>query len=139
MGQLSEIDDDIRNQEIVLLKLFTSYNVERVSFLEKHKNIEDINWIKNMKKSDDKNIVKCFKEKEEKISKIRDQILDSIKLTGLPLDKFRDIISTIRQGQRDEIKAKKEMIMILRANRSCGDNVYIIVIKNIPVCKHCFT
>jgi RNA polymerase primary sigma factor len=110
VGQLSEIDDEIRNQEIALLKLFTSYNVERVSFLEKHKNIEDSNWIKNMKKSDDKNIVKCFKEREEKISKIRDQILDSIKLTGLPLNQFRDIISTIRQGQRDESKAKKEMI-----------------------------
>jgi RNA polymerase primary sigma factor len=110
VGQLSEIDDEIRNQEIALLKLFTSYNVERVSFLEKHKNIEDSNWIKNMKKSNDKNIVKCFKEREEKISKIRDQILDSIKLTGLPLNQFRDIISTIRQGQRDESKAKKEMI-----------------------------
>jgi len=110
VGQLSEIDDEIRNQEIALLKLFTSYNVERSSFLEKHKNIEDINWIKNMKKSDDKNIVKCFKEREEKISKIRDQILDSIKLTGLPLSKFRDIILIIRQGQRDESKAKKEMI-----------------------------
>jgi RNA polymerase primary sigma factor len=110
VGQLSEIDDEIRNQEIALLKLFTSYNVERSSFLEKHKNIEDINWIKNMKKSDDKNIVKCFKEREEKISKIRDQILDSIKLTGLPLSNFRDIILIIRQGQRDESKAKKEMI-----------------------------
>jgi RNA polymerase primary sigma factor len=108
--QLSEIDDDIRNNEISLLRLFTSYGVERVDFLKKHQHIEEEDWFKQIKSSDNKNMVKCFKEKKEEIIKIRDQILDAIKLTGLPLSKFKNIISVIRQGQRDEGKAKKEMI-----------------------------
>ncbi|MDA7705188.1 RNA polymerase sigma factor RpoD [Rickettsiales bacterium] len=108
--QLSEIDDEIRNQEISLLRLFTSFGVERVDFLKKHQHIEEESWIKDMKKSGDKNITKCLTDKGDEVIKIRNEILDAIKLTGLPLSKFRNIISTIRQGQRDESKAKKEMI-----------------------------
>tara|TARA_Y100000389_G_scaffold169836_1_gene176417 strand:+ start:48074 stop:50011 length:1938 start_codon:yes stop_codon:yes gene_type:complete len=110
VGQLSEIDEQVREKEIDLLRLFTKYGCERVDFLKKHQNIEKDNWVEQIKSSGNKHMKKCIAEKEEEVIKIRKKILDSVKLTGLPLDKFRNIISIIRQGQRDEVKAKKEMI-----------------------------
>ena len=110
VGQLSEIDEQVREKEIDLLRLFTKYGCERVDFLKKHQNIEKDNWVEQIKSSGNKHMKKCIAEKEEEVIKIRKKILDSVRLTGLPLDKFRNIISIIRQGQRDEVKAKKEMI-----------------------------
>jgi RNA polymerase primary sigma factor len=110
VGQLSEIDEQVREKEIDLLRLFTKYGCERVDFLKKHQNIEKDNWVEQIKSSGNKHMKKCIAEKEEEVIKIRKKILDLVKLTGLPLDKFRNIISVIRQGQRDEAKAKKEMI-----------------------------
>ena len=111
--QLVEIDEEIRNDEISLLRLFTSYGCERVEFLKKHQDLEQEDWISKTKTCGNKNIKKCFAEKAEEIAKIRNKILDAVKLTGLPLSRFRQTISVIRQGQRDESKAKQEMI---RAN-----------------------
>ena len=108
--QLSEIDDEIRGNEITLLRLFTSYGIERTYFLKKYKTFEEDKWLKQIKSLKDKKIEKCFDEKEDEIIKVRNKILELIKLTGLPLVKFSQVISTIRQGQREESKAKKEMI-----------------------------
>ena len=110
VSQLSEIDEQVREKEINLLRLFTKYGCERVDFLKKHQNIEKDDWLEQIKSSGNKYMKKCIAEKEEEVIKIRKKILDLVKLTGLPLDKFRNIISVIRQGQRDEAKAKKEMI-----------------------------
>ena len=110
VAQLAEIDEEIRQSEIALLRLFTSNGVERVEFLKKHQSIEAEDWINQVKSCSNKKIKICLEENIDDITKLRKKILDSIKLTGLSLSKFRQTISVIRQGQRDESKAKKEMI-----------------------------
>ncbi|MEM6683873.1 MAG: RNA polymerase sigma factor RpoD [Pseudomonadota bacterium] len=93
-----------------LLRLAESNKVNRRSFLEQYLGNElEPGWNERVAKLG-KNWAAFIEKEGEQVTNIRDQIAEIAEKSGLRLDEFRRIVSTVQKGEREARIAKKEMV-----------------------------
>ena len=111
VDQLHEIHQNITESEITLLKLSKTYDVPKKDFLANYKGIENGNkWLKHIATIKDSKWQKFYKENKKRIAEIQEEILKMVKITGLTLTEFKNLVNFVKKSQDEESKAKKEMI-----------------------------
>ncbi len=109
--QLNELNKRLMGLEGKLLRYALSCKIKREDFLEVYQKSElDPNWIENISKKNDKHW-KAFVEKYGKeIAELRDNVAQMATECGLPITEYRRMVDTIKKGEREAERAKKEMI-----------------------------
>jgi RNA polymerase primary sigma factor len=93
-----------------LLRLAESNKVNRRSFLEHYLGNElEPGWNERVAKLG-KNWANFIAKEGEQVTNIRDQIGEIAEKSGLRLNEFRRIVSTVQKGEREARIAKKEMV-----------------------------
>lgn len=93
-----------------LLRLAQSRGVQRAEFLETYFGAEeDPQWMDAV--SSRSPVWADFIKKDKKeLVKLRSQVQEISKTASLPISEFRRILSTLQRGEKDMVKAKKDMI-----------------------------
>ncbi len=109
--QLNSINKRLMGLEGKLLRYAVSCKIKREDFLEVYQTSElDPNWIENISKKKDKNW-KTFVEKYGlEIAELRESVAQMAQECGLPIFEYRKMVDTIKKGEREAERAKKEMI-----------------------------
>jgi len=110
VGQMHELNRLLVSFEGRLLRYAEAGGVKREDFLEQHYGSElDPKWArKNSKRS--KQWKRFTTEFSEEIEAIRDGISEIADTVSLPVGEFRRIYNSVRQGEQEASKAKKEMV-----------------------------
>ncbi len=109
--QLNELNKRLMGLEGKLLRYALSCKIKREDFLEVYQKSElDPNWIEKISKKSDKHW-KTFVEKYGlEIAELRDSVAKMATECGLPITEYRRMVDTIKKGEREAERAKKEMI-----------------------------
>ncbi len=94
-----------------LLRIASSCKIPREEFLQYYKGYEvSPTWFNKIGRIQSKNWKKFIEFHKKEVIAIRDQIRDIVEETGLPIDEYRQVVETVRKGEREAVMAKKEMI-----------------------------
>ena len=109
--QLNELNRRLMGLEGKLLRYALSCKIKREDFLEAYQKSElDSNWLEKISKKTDKHW-KAFVEKYSKeIVDLRSSVAQMATECGLPINEYRRMVDTIKKGEREADRAKKEMI-----------------------------
>ncbi|MCW5732342.1 MAG: RNA polymerase sigma factor RpoD, partial [Alphaproteobacteria bacterium] len=109
--QIYALNRRLMGMEGRLLRLAESHGVKREEFLEQHYTNElDPNWMRRVSRLKGRGW-KDFGAKEVKeVKDVRAQIAGIAKEAGLPIGEFRRIAQTVKEGEREASRAKKEMV-----------------------------
>ena len=109
--QLNDLNKRLMGLEGKLLRYALSCKVKREDFLEAYQKAElDPDWLKKISAKNDKHW-KAFVEKYGvEIVELRDSIAKMAQECGLPINEYRRMVDTIKKGEREADRAKKEMI-----------------------------
>lgn len=110
MEELSSKNKELIQYESQLLKLVSSYSINKSQFLKNYLGNElNPNWLLQLKKKGKK--YKTFvEEKEDVIIQIREKIIDLARQLGIDIASFKEMILQANKVEREVTKAKKEMI-----------------------------
>lgn len=108
--QLFHINKRFISLEGKLMRLADGNGVPRQEFLGAYLGSElNPNWLEDMRGTT--SAWDRFIDREGiTIEKIRTEIAEMAKETGVPVDEFRRIVQTVQKGQREARQAKKEMV-----------------------------
>ncbi|GHA81197.1 RNA polymerase sigma factor RpoD [Algimonas arctica] len=108
--QLFHINKRFISLEGKLMRLADGNGVPRQEFLAAYLGSElNPNWLNDMRGQS--TAWDRFIDREAiTIEKIRTEIAEMAKETGVPVDEFRRIVQTVQKGQREARQAKKEMV-----------------------------
>ncbi len=108
--QLYGMNKTLLGLEGKILRLAQSKGIPRADFLENYFGAEeDPQWLENVSAKSKK--WADFVEKEKKDLKgLRLQIQEISKTASLPIAEFRRILAILQRGEKDMVKAKKDMI-----------------------------
>lgn len=111
VDQLNELNKRLMGLEGKLLRYALSCKIKREDFIEVYQKSElDPNWIEKISKKNDKHW-KAFVERYGKeIAELRDNVAQMATECGLPITEYRRMVDTIKKGEREAERAKKEMI-----------------------------
>lgn len=109
--QLNDLNKRLMGLEGKLLRYALSCKIKREDFLENYQKAElDPEWVKKISAKNDKHW-KAFVEKYGvEIVELRDSIAQMAQECGLPISEYRRMVDTIKKGEREADRAKKEMI-----------------------------
>ena len=109
--QLNELNRRLMGLEGKLLRYALSCKVKREDFLVVYQKSElDPKWLEKISKKSDKHW-KAFVEKYgNEIVELRESIANMASECGLPINEYRRMVDTIKKGEREAERAKKEMI-----------------------------
>ena len=109
--QLNDLNRRLMGLEGKLLRYALSCKIKREDFLEAYQQSElDSKWLEKISKKTDKHW-KAFVEKYGKeIKELRDSVAQMATECGLPINEYRRMVDTIKKGEREADRAKKEMI-----------------------------
>ena len=109
--QLNDLNRRLMGLEGKLLRYALSCKVKREDFLAAYQKSElDSYWLEKISKKTDKHW-KAFVEKYSKdIVELRSSIAQMATECGLPIYEYRRMVDTIKKGEREADRAKKEMI-----------------------------
>lgn len=109
--QLNDLNKRLMGLEGKLLRYALSCKVKREDFLEAYQKAElDPDWLKKVSAKNDKHW-KAFVEKYgAEVVELRDAIAQMAQECGLPINEYRRMVDTIKKGEREADRAKKEMI-----------------------------
>ena len=109
--QLNDLNRRLMGLEGKLLRYALSCKIKREDFLEAYQLSElDSKWLEKISKKTDKHW-KAFVEKYGKeIKELRDSVAQMATECGLPINEYRRMVDTIKKGEREADRAKKEMI-----------------------------
>jgi len=110
VGQMHELNRLLVSFEGRLLRYAEAGGVKREDFLEQHYGNElDPKWARRLSKRS-KQWKKFTTDFDEEIQAIRDGIAEIADTVSLPVGEFRRIYNSVRQGEQEASKAKKEMV-----------------------------
>lgn len=111
IDQINELNKRLTMLEGKLLRLATNSKIKREDFLEFYREIEkNPNWAALALKRPGK-AWKTFVEKYEKdVDAIRESIAALAAETQMPIVEYRRIVNTVKKGEQETNKAKREMI-----------------------------
>ena len=94
-----------------LLRLAESFRIPRQDFLENYLNHEiDPTWLDKVGKLSGKGWKDFAKKKGPEIEKMREEIRIISDHAGAPIFEYRRMVKTVQDGEREMMRAKKEMI-----------------------------
>lgn len=109
--QLNDINKRLMGYEGKLLRDALSCKIKREDFLEVYQKSElDPNWLDKIAAKKDKNWNNFVKRYKNEIIDIRQNVAQMAKECGLPISEYRRMVDTIKKGEREADRAKKEMI-----------------------------
>lgn len=111
VDQLYEAHDKLIAIEIELLKLSREHSIDKTDFLKNYNGVADGDeWLKKISKIKDKKWQNFYSQDLDQIKDIQSRITRLTNIMGLELKEFKKLINTVRNGQNEELRAKKEMI-----------------------------
>ncbi len=109
--QLNELNRRLMGVEGKLMRLALNARIKREDFLETYQHSElDPNWIEKLEAKKDKHWTNFVKENRDEIVALRNSLAEMSKECGLPISEYRKMVDTIKRGEREADRAKKEMI-----------------------------
>lgn len=109
--QLNELNKRLMGLEGKLLRYALSCKIKREDFLEAYQKSElDPNWLENISKKNDKHWKNFVEKYGKEITNLRDSVAQMATECGLPITEYRRMVDTIKKGEREAERAKKEMI-----------------------------
>ncbi|MEM9619099.1 MAG: RNA polymerase sigma factor RpoD [Pseudomonadota bacterium] len=109
--QLYDINRRLMALEGKLVRLADSYGVNRQEFLGDYIGAElDPEWFDRVSKKTGKGWQNFVTKAGDQVHLIRDEIGNLSQETGLTVEDFRRIVSTVQKGEREARIAKKEMV-----------------------------
>ncbi len=109
--QLNELNKRLMGLEGKLLRYALACKIKREDFLEAYQNSElDPAWIENISHRKDKHWQEFVNKYGTEIAELRENVAQMAQECGLPITEYRRMVDTIKKGEREADKAKKEMI-----------------------------
>ncbi|MDP1965414.1 MAG: RNA polymerase sigma factor RpoD [Reyranella sp.] len=94
-----------------LLRLAEGFRIPRQDFLDNYLNHEiDPNWLDKVGKLPGKGWKDFAKKKGAEVEKMREEIRNISDHAGAPIFEYRRMVKTVQDGEREMMRAKKEMI-----------------------------
>ena len=105
------INTELVATEGKLMRMAVDAGVKRERFLEEYFGSElDQKWVPRIKKLKDKGWSKFVDKNENEIVNLREKIVAISDEAMLPITEFRRIVGTVRKGEKEAGRAKKEMV-----------------------------
>ena len=109
--QLNELNKRLMGLEGKLLRYALSCKIKREDFLEAYQKSElDPNWLEKVSHKKDKHWQMFVEKYGAEIVELRDSVAQMAQECGLPISEYRRMVDTIKKGEREADRAKKEMI-----------------------------
>ncbi len=109
--QLNGLNKRLMGLEGKLLRYALSCKIKREDFLEVYQKSElDPNWLENISHKKDKHWQMFVEKYGLEITELRDSVAQMAQECGLPISEYRRMVDTIKKGEREAERAKKEMI-----------------------------
>ena len=109
--QLNSLNKRLMGFEGKLLRYAMSCKIKREDFLKVYQKAElDPNWLQEVAKIKDKHWQEFVNKYGLEITELRDNIAQMAQECGLPISEYRRMVDTIKKGEREAERAKKEMI-----------------------------
>lgn len=109
--QLNGLNKRLMGLEGKLLRYALSCKIRREDFLDVYQKSElDPNWIDNISHKSDKHWKAFVERYGMEIVELRDSVAKMAQECGLPISEYRKMVDTIKRGEREAERAKKEMI-----------------------------
>ena len=109
--QLNGINKRLMGFEGKLLRYALSCKIKREDFLKLYQKAElDPNWLDEIAKIKDKHWQEFVAKYGVEITELRDSVAKMAQECGLPINEYRRMVDTIKKGEREAERAKKEMI-----------------------------
>ena len=109
--QLNGLNKRLMGLEGKLLRYALSFKIKREDFLEVYQKSElDPNWLEEVSHKKDKHWQAFVEKYGLEITELRDSVAQMAQECGLPITEYRRMVDTIKKGEREAERAKKEMI-----------------------------
>ncbi len=109
--QLNGLNKRLMGLEGKLLRYALSCKIKREDFLLVYQKSElDPKWIENIAKKTDKHWKNFVEKYGTEIAELRESVAQMAQECGLPITEYRRMVDTIKKGEREAERAKKEMI-----------------------------
>ena len=109
--QLNELNRRLMGVEGKLMRLALNSRVKREDFLKEYQHSElDPHWVEKLEDTKDKHWLSFVRDNRDEIIELRSLLADMSKECGLPISEYRKMVDTIKRGEREAERAKKEMI-----------------------------
>lgn len=109
--QLNDMNNRLMSQEGKLLRYAISCKIKREDFLETYQKSElDPNWLDKVSQKKNKNWIAFTTKFKDEIKEIRQNVAQMAQECDLPISEYRRMVETIKKGEREAERAKKEMI-----------------------------
>ena len=109
--QLNELNRRLMGVEGKLMRLALTARVKREDFLEAYQHSElDPHWLEKLQEKKDKHWNAFIANNHDEIIELRASLAEMSKECGLPIAEYRKMVDTIKRGEREAERAKKEMI-----------------------------
>jgi RNA polymerase primary sigma factor len=108
---LYDLNRRLMAQEGRLLRMAESFKIPRQDFLDNYLTYEiDPTWLEKVGKMSGKGWKDFAKKRGPDIEKLREEIREISDHAGAPIFEFRRMCKTVQDGEREMMRAKKEMI-----------------------------
>ena len=109
--QLNSLNKRLMGLEGKLLRYALSCKIKREDFLAAYQKSElDPKWIETVAKKSDKHWKNFVDKYGSEITELREAVAQMAQECGLPISEYRRMVDTIKKGEREAERAKKEMI-----------------------------
>ena len=109
--QLNGLNKRLMGFEGKLLRYAMSCKIKREDFLKQYQKAElDPKWLEEISKIKDKHWQEFAVKYGVEITDLRDSVAKMAQECGLPITEYRRMVDTIKKGERESERAKKEMI-----------------------------
>lgn len=109
--QLNGINKRLMGFEGKLLRYAMSCRIKREDFLKMYQKAElDPKWLEEIAHIKDKHWQEFVSKYGVEITELRDSVAQMAQECGLPITEYRRMVDTIKKGEREAERAKKEMI-----------------------------
>lgn len=109
--QLNGLNKRLMGLEGKLLRYALSCKIKREDFVSVYQKSElDPNWLENVSRKNDKHWKNFVERYGLEITELRDSVAQMAQECGLPISEYRRMVDTIKKGEREADRAKKEMI-----------------------------
>ena len=109
--QLNDLNKRLMGLEGKLLRYALACKIKREDFLEAYQKSElDPNWVENVSHKKDKHWQEFVTKYGTEVLELRDSVARMAQECGLPITEYRRMVDTIKKGEREAERAKKEMI-----------------------------
>ncbi len=109
--QLNDLNKRLMGFEGKLLRYALSCKIKREDFLASYEKSElDPHWLDDISRLKDKHWQMFVERYGKEVAQLRENVAQMSQECGLPIAEYRKMVDTIKRGEREAERAKKEMI-----------------------------